>query len=214
MLTLNCLHMYVPIHISHNHQQTGIFAIYISLMLHFLTFPFFFFFRRLTGQVKIQDFSVIKKMDPSVSASHFSTLKEQSTAFFTVWSQHQLNKSDQLTVFNHRCLIFGSPKGWLRFEWLDFLSVTLDEVLMCALSHSRGGWTVKPAACDGSCVCSNDEWLFSLLVLWGLSGSLQPWQAGFTKEGRQTKVMYSYQWSHSLPVILPIWGHEGAIKNH
>lgn len=27
----------------------------------------------------------------------------------------------------------------------------------------------------------NDEWLFSLLVLWGLSGSLHPWQAGSPK---------------------------------
>lgn len=47
-----------------------------------------------------------------------------------------------------------------------------------------GVWTVKPAACDGSCVCSNDEWLFSLLVLWGLSGSLQPWQAGLRRGGK------------------------------
>lgn len=74
----------------------------------FSHFSFFFFlFRRLTGQVKIQDFSVIKKMDPSVSASHFPTLKSSVLyCFFTVWSQHQFNKSDQLTIFSHRCLYF------------------------------------------------------------------------------------------------------------
>lgn len=60
--------------------------IYIGLMLNFLNF-FFFFFRLLTGQVKNQDFSVIKKMDPSVSASHFTILKEESTAF----SQFEVN---------------------------------------------------------------------------------------------------------------------------
>lgn len=53
------------------------------------TFPvlFFFFFRCLTGQVKKQDFSVIKKKDPSLFASHFSILKEQSAAF----SQFEVN---------------------------------------------------------------------------------------------------------------------------
>lgn len=61
--------------------------IYFGLMLHFLTFPFFFFlFRRLTGLVKIQDFSVIKKMDPSVSASHFPTLKSSVLLFHSLKS--------------------------------------------------------------------------------------------------------------------------------
>lgn len=66
-----------------------VFVIYIGLMLHFLTSFLFccFFFRCLTGQVKKQDFSVIKKMDPSLFASHFSILKEKSAAF----SQFEVN---------------------------------------------------------------------------------------------------------------------------
>lgn len=47
---------------------------------------------------------------------------------------------------------------------------------MCLESPSGA---IKTAASDAPHVCaSNDEWLFSLLVLWGLSGSFHPWQAG------------------------------------
>lgn len=43
------------------------------------------------------------------------------------------------TIFTHDCLISGHYKRRLRFEWSDFfVSVILDEVLMCALSHRVG----------------------------------------------------------------------------
>lgn len=47
---------------------------------------------------------------------------------------------------------------------------------MCRESHSGA---IKTAASDAHpCARTDDEWLFSLLVLWGLGGSFRPRQAG------------------------------------
>lgn len=67
--------------------------------------------------------------------------------FFLVQVIFDSIKVTNKTIFTDDCLISEITKWWLRFEWSDFVvSVTLDEVLMCVLSHKGG--TVKTAACD------------------------------------------------------------------
>lgn len=119
-------------------------------------------------------------------------------------------KVTKKTFFHPRVLYFWSfykLEVWCLRDCRSFFSNT--EVFnVCRESHSGA---IKTAASDAHpCARTDDEWLFSLLVLWGLGGSFQPRQAW----GRHTEVMYRYWRSHSLPVIQPIWGHEGAIKNH
>lgn len=50
----------------------------------------------------------------------------------------------------------------------------------------------------------NDEWLFSLLVLWGLSGSLHPWQAGSLKGANRGDVQ--------LPVVTHSASHPTHLR--
>lgn len=64
------------------------------------------------------------------------SLKEHSTVLHLVQVITSSIKVTNKTIFTHDCLISGHYKWRLRFEWSDFfVSVILDEVLMCALSH-------------------------------------------------------------------------------
>lgn len=162
-------------------------------------------------------------MEPSHSLCFTSflfphlTLKEHSTALHLVQVITNSIKVTNKTIFTHDCLISGHYKWRLRFERSDsFLSVILDEVLMCVLSHRLG--TVKTAACDAAHVCTvmmNGclvcRFYGVLVVHFTVAGGPAEWDVSWRG---QTEVMYSYRRSHSLPVILPIWGHQRAIKNH
>lgn len=68
--------------------------------------------------------------------------------------------------------------------------------------------TVKTAACDAAHVCVVMMngclvcWFYGVLVVrFTVASSHAEWDV--SPRGH-TEVMYSYQWSHSLPVILPI----------
>lgn len=139
-------------------------------------------------------------------------------------SHHQFNKSDQQNHFH----------PWLSYFWTlhSALEVWVVRTSFFSLSFlvffffSGNTWwsfnvriespsgTVKTSACvrmNGCLVC----WFYGVF-----SGSLHcgrqpPWVGCQLKEGGGAmEVMCSYQWSHCVPVILSIWGHEGAIKNH
>lgn len=63
------------------------------------------------------------------------SLKEQSIVLHLVQVITSSIKMTNETIFTHDCLISGR----LRFKWSDFfVSVVLDEVLMCTLSHQVG----------------------------------------------------------------------------
>lgn len=67
------------------------------------------------------------------------SLKEHNTVLHLVQFITSSIKVTNKTIFTHDCLISGHYKQRLRSKWSDFfVSVILDEVLMCALSHRVG----------------------------------------------------------------------------
>lgn len=107
------------------------------------TFSSLFSSRHPTGQVRKLDFSHTPKMNPSYSLCYIFFphlyLKEPSAVLHSVQVITNSIKVTNKSIFTHDCLISGHYKRRLRFEWSDlFVSVILDEVLMCALSHRVG----------------------------------------------------------------------------
>lgn len=123
----------------------------VSVILKWSNMTFFFLCflssclssRHQTGQVKKLDFSDTVKMEQPDSLFYILfphlSLKEHSTVLHLVQVITSSIKVTNKTIFTHDCLISGHYKWRLRFEWSDFfVSVILDEVLMCALSHWVG----------------------------------------------------------------------------
>lgn len=127
--------------ISHNQQQDFVLISLSDPSNGFnLSFPSRFSSRHQTGQVKTLDFSDKMKMDHCMTSffPHLSC-KKHTAALHLVQVITSSIKVTSKTIFTHDCLISGHYKRWLRFEWSDFfLSVILDEVLMCTLSHRVG----------------------------------------------------------------------------
>lgn len=165
--------MHVPF--SHFPQSTTNIWFWWVSALHWsnVSFPHTFFSRHLTGQVRKQDFSNTKKTDPSHSLCRifFSTLVYQGAQYCFTLVQVITNsiKVTKKYIFTHDCLISGPYKRQLRFEWSDFfVSVILDEVLMCVLSHRVGQLRllcVMQLVClvmmNGCLVC----WFYGVLVV-------------------------------------------------
>lgn len=132
-------------HISLNHQQKCCCFARSHWSTNGLIFTFSSCFssRHQTGQVRKRDSSDTMKMDPSYSLCYIFfphlPLMEHSTALHLVQVIANSIKVTNKTIFTRDCLISGHYKQQLRFEWSDFfVSVILDEVLMCALSHWVG----------------------------------------------------------------------------
>lgn len=157
------------------------------------------------------------------------SLKEQITVLHLVQVITNSIKVTNKTIFTHDCLISGHYNLHLRFEWSELSVFFSFSFVFCSGNtwwsfnvriESPSG-TVKTSACDAAHLCS--VMMNGCLVcrFYGVfSGSLHcgrqpPWVGcQLKKGGGAAEVMCSYQWSHCVPVILSIWGHEGAIKNH
>lgn len=162
-------------------------------------------------------------MEPSHSlcftSFFFSTLDSQGAqyCFALGSSHHQFNKSDQQNHFH----------PWLPYFWTLQMAVEVWVVRLFSIGNTWWSFnvciesltgTVKTAACDAAHVCAvmmNGclvcRFYGVLVVHFTVAGGPAEWDVSWRG---QTEVMYSYRRPHSLPVILPIWGHQGAIKNH